>query len=113
MGGGLNGGLMGGQGASTNSTLVSMLKKNASSYRWVAATVGSQSAAGYQLASEEAVMAIGGFNGSDNYPTLAQFKEYVSQGGSSSASAIAAWVAKNFTAKTVNGTTVYDLTKGK
>lgn len=130
MGGGLNGGLMGGQGASTNSTLVSMLKKNASSYRWVAATVGSQSAAGYQLASEEAVMAIGGFNGSDNYPTLAQFKEYVSQGlihyfiagggmggqqngGSSSASAIAAWVAKNFTAKTVNGTTVYNLTKGK
>ncbi|MGH2900508.1 MAG: glycosyl transferase, partial [Solirubrobacteraceae bacterium] len=84
------------------------------------------SAAGYQLASQEAVMPIGGFNGSDPSPTLAQFKAYVaagkihyfigggvgqSNGGSSASSAIASWVAANYSATTVGGTTLYDLTK--
>ena len=45
-----------------------------------AAAVGSNTAAGYQLASELPVMAIGGFNGSDPSPTLAQFQEYVADG---------------------------------
>lgn len=125
------GGFLGGSGASNNSAVVSLLKKDADKYRWAAATTASQSAASYQLASEEPVMAIGGFNGTDAYPTLAQFKEYVKQGlihyyisggemgggqqngGSSNASQIAQWVAKNFTAKTVNGTTIYDLTASK
>ena len=44
------------------------------------AAVGANNAAGYQLASEEPVMAIGGFNGSDPSPTLAQFEEYVANG---------------------------------
>ena len=129
--GGGGGGFLGGSGASNNSAVVSLLKKDADKYRWAAATTASQSAASYQLASEEPVMAIGGFNGTDAYPTLAQFKEYVKQGlihyyisggemgggqqngGSSNASQIAQWVAKNFTAKTVNGTTIYDLTASK
>ncbi len=72
-------------------------------------------------------MALGGFNGSDPSPTLAQFQEYVAQGtvhyflaggggfggqngGSSDSSEIASWVAANFTATTVDGVTVYDLT---
>ncbi len=71
-------------------------------------------------------MAIGGFNGSDPSPTLAEFQEYVAdgrihyfiggggfggqQGGSGASSEIAAWVASTFTAVTVDGTTVYDLT---
>ena len=53
---------------------------DADSYTWAAAAVGSNSAAGYQLASEQPVMAIGGFNGSDPSPTLAQFQQYVADG---------------------------------
>jgi hypothetical protein len=94
-------------------------------------------------------MSIGGFNGTDPAPTLAQFEQYVSQGKihyyieggkggggfgggadtgaagaaggaaggatggadtSSTASQIATWVAAHYTAKTVDGVTVYDLT---
>ena len=56
------------------------LAQDASSYTWVAAAVGSNRAAGYQLATELPVMPIGGFNGSDPSPTLAQFQQYVSDG---------------------------------
>ena len=45
-----------------------------------AATVGSNNAAGYQLASGAAVMAVGGFNGTDPSPTLAEFQSYVASG---------------------------------
>ena len=43
-------------------------RQTPTTYTWVAAAVGSNTAAGYQLASEEPVMAIGGFNGSDPSP---------------------------------------------
>jgi 4-amino-4-deoxy-L-arabinose transferase-like glycosyltransferase len=124
-GGGGMSGLLG--GGSVSSTVVALLEKNASSYTWVAATVGSNNASGYQLESGSAVMAIGGFNGSDPSPTLAEFRADVaagnihyfvgtgslgqSSGGSSDSSKIAAWVAKNFTPKTVDVVTMYDLTK--
>jgi 4-amino-4-deoxy-L-arabinose transferase-like glycosyltransferase len=114
--------------ASTPSAaLVAALQADAGSYTWVAATIGSNSASGYQLASGEPVMPIGGFNGSDPFPTLAQFEKYVaakeihyfiaggigaSNGGSQDASQIAQWVAANFTATTIGGTTVYDLSGG-
>ncbi|MEE8702913.1 glycosyltransferase family 39 protein [Bifidobacterium crudilactis] len=126
---GMGGGSMGGMGmggSSASSKIVSMLEQSSSSYRWAAATTGSQNAASYQLASQKAVMAIGGFNGSDPAPTLKQFKEYVQQGlihyyiasssgggtqmgGSGSASEISSWVAEHYTATTVDGVTVYDL----
>ncbi|MEN2739722.1 glycosyltransferase family 39 protein [Microbacterium sp. X-17] len=123
-GGGGMGGLLG--SSTVSSQLSALLKADASSYTWVAAAIGSNSAAGYQLATQEAVMPIGGFNGSDPSPTLAQFEQYVKEGkihyfiaggvgqangGSSASSAIASWVEKNFTATTVGGTTLYDLTK--
>jgi 4-amino-4-deoxy-L-arabinose transferase-like glycosyltransferase len=93
----------------------------------VAATVGAENASGYQLAADEPVMAIGGFNGTDPAPTLAQFEKYVSagkihyfigggsfggqaQGGSSDSSEITQWVEAHFKATTIGGTTVYDLT---
>ena len=113
--------------ASTPSAaLVTALKADSSKYTWVAAAVGSNTAAGYQLATEKPVMAIGGFNGSDPSPTLAQFKAYVAAGtvhyflsggsgggggigSSQSSSAIASWVAANYTAKTVGGVALYDL----
>lgn len=130
--GGAGGGGMGGllEASTPSAQLLSLLDSDASSYTWVAAAVGSQSAAGVQLASGHAVMAVGGFNGTDPSPTLAQFQALVAQhevhyflsgggtrgggpGGmraSASSNEIASWVQANFTARTVGGTTVYDLT---
>jgi 4-amino-4-deoxy-L-arabinose transferase-like glycosyltransferase len=106
--------------------LTAALRANASAYTWAAAAIGSQTAAGYQLASGVPVMPIGGFNGSDPSPTLEQFQEYVKQGrihyflggngfqangGSRAAQQIASWVQSNFTATTIGGQTVYDLSR--
>ena len=75
-------------------------------------------------------MAIGGFNGGDPSPTLAQFQSLVAQhkihyyidcgnggggggnggGTSRTSSQISTWVSEHFAAQTVGGTTVYDLT---
>jgi 4-amino-4-deoxy-L-arabinose transferase-like glycosyltransferase len=125
--GGIGGGFL--NASSSNPELTKLLKADAGHYTWVAATVNSNSAAGYQLASDDPVMAIGGFNGTDPAPTLAQFEKYVSEGkihyfiGGGGAggfgrggtgddsSKITSWVESHFTAKTVDGTTVYDLTK--
>jgi 4-amino-4-deoxy-L-arabinose transferase-like glycosyltransferase len=120
------GGLL--QGSSPSAELVALLQSNAAAYSWVAAAVGSNNASGYQLATGDPVMAIGGFNGSDPSPTLAQFQQLVAQGkihyfidggvgmqasgGSSSSQQIASWVASNFTATSVGTATVYDLTGG-
>ncbi|WP_432845888.1 glycosyltransferase family 39 protein [Amycolatopsis sp. CA-161197] len=95
-------------------------------HTWTAATVGSNNAAGYQLAGGLPVLAVGGFNGTDPYPTLAQFQQYVHTGqihyflgdgllmqgssGSDDARQIATWVADTYQATTVDGVTVYDLT---
>jgi len=126
-GGGFGGGFL--NASSSSPELTKLLKANAAHYTWAAATVNSNSAAGYQLASDEPVMAIGGFNGTDPAPTLAQFEKYVSagkihyfisgggaggfgRGGTNDdSSKISTWVESHFTAKTVDGTTVYDLTK--
>ncbi|MFF3969560.1 ArnT family glycosyltransferase [Streptomyces rubiginosohelvolus] len=81
-GGGGGGGGMGGllNGATVDTEAKALLTKDAGDYTWVAAAVGAQNAASYQLATGEPVMAIGGFNGSDPSPTLAQFKKYVAEG---------------------------------
>jgi hypothetical protein len=127
---GAGGGGFGGGGFLNASTpgaaLVKLLQTNAGQYSWVAATIDANSAAGYQLATNDPIMAIGGFNGTDPAPSLAQFEQYVAQGrvhyfigsgrtpgGSTSAtsSQIAQWVEQHFTATTVDGATVYDLTQ--
>ncbi|MBF9068725.1 glycosyltransferase family 39 protein [Streptacidiphilus fuscans] len=72
------GGMGGPDGGTANSALVKLLKST--NTRWAAATVGSQQAASLELTSYKAVMAMGGFSGSDNSPTLAQFEQYVAQG---------------------------------
>jgi hypothetical protein len=131
--GGFGGGAPGGA-TTANSELVALL--NATTTRWSAAVTSAQSAAGYILATDTAVMGIGGFTGSDPSPTLAEFQAYVAAGDISyfiaggagdrgfgggfggggpggstgSGSEIQAWVEANFTATTVGGTTVYDLT---
>ena len=80
-GGGVGGGGGGFLSSSTsNPELTKKLQADASQYKWVAATVNSNNAAGYQLASGDPVMAIGGFNGTDPAPTLAEFEKYVADG---------------------------------
>ncbi|WP_138444087.1 glycosyltransferase family 39 protein [Sinomonas susongensis] len=124
-GGGGFGGASGLLNATTPSaSLVSALEADASKYTWAAAVVGSNNAAGYQLATQLPVMALGGFNGTDPAPTLAQFQQLVSQGrihyfiasnlmqgssGSDDAQRIASWVASTFQAQTIGGATVYAL----
>ncbi|MEU6862387.1 glycosyltransferase family 39 protein [Streptomyces sp. NPDC046876] len=130
-------GQAGGPGGLLNGTKVSAeakaaLRQDAARYTWAAATIGAQNAAGYQLASGEPVMPIGGFNGSDPSPTLAQFQEYVRAGrihyfiggeqgpggegpgmrgpGGNTSNEITTWVTANFRTVTVGSATFYDLT---
>jgi 4-amino-4-deoxy-L-arabinose transferase-like glycosyltransferase len=113
---------------SVATALTRLLVRDAAGYRWAAATVGAESAAPLQLASGEPVMAIGGFNGTDEAPTLAEFEHMVAAGeihyfvganqasfggGSGPAAQITTWVRAHFTAETVGGVTVYDLTKAR
>ncbi|MFR9803636.1 ArnT family glycosyltransferase [Pseudonocardia sp. RS010] len=109
---------------SVDAELVDLLR-NAGT-RWAAATTGSQGAASMELASGTSVMAMGGFVGSDPYPTLPQFQQYVANGEihylvaggmgggpggrGGATSEITRWVEQNFPAATVGGRTVYDLT---
>ncbi|MDV6270073.1 glycosyltransferase family 39 protein [Rhodococcus globerulus] len=122
--GGSAGGLL--RGSTPGAAVVEKLEENADQFTWVAAAIGSNSASGYQLATESPVMAIGGFNGSDPSPTLEQFQQYVADGkihffiagggmgggmnAEGTATAISTWVTENFTATTVDGVTLYDLT---
>jgi 4-amino-4-deoxy-L-arabinose transferase-like glycosyltransferase len=122
-GGGL-GGLLG--SPTPSAAVVTLLQRDANAYTWAAAAVGSNNAAGYQLAARLPVMALGGFNGTDPSPTLEQFQQLVAEGrvhwfvggsgpggtaggGSDQARRIAEWVAATFTPTTVDGTVLYDL----
>ena len=123
------GGIGGPGGLSGNTqvaaALTRLIRNGAAGHRWAAATVGSESAAPLQLATGEPVMAIGGFNGTDDAPTLAEFEHLVAAGeihyfvgasqasfggGSGPAAQITAWVRAHFAAGTVGGVSVYDLT---
>ncbi len=117
------GGLLG--GAEPGAELTAYLSSDSSNYTWAAATTGASSAARYQLATGDPVMAIGGFNGTDPAPSLAQFQQYVADGkihfyvagdtaraGTGAAAQISSWVEENFTSTTVDGTVVYDLSTG-
>jgi 4-amino-4-deoxy-L-arabinose transferase-like glycosyltransferase len=121
---------MGGLSGSTqvSSALTTLLEQDASKYKWIAATVGTQEAAPVELATGgDAVLAIGGFNGTDPSPTLAEFEALVAKGeihyylgentetfgGGTGSSAITSWVAAHFKSETVGGVTVYNLTEQK
>jgi 4-amino-4-deoxy-L-arabinose transferase-like glycosyltransferase len=94
---------------------------------WSAAIVRSSSAAGLELRTRTAVMAIGGFSGNDPVPTLSDFQQYVAAHrvtyyivpsdnhsgfgmGNRGHSDISDWVTANFTPVKVGSDTVYDLT---
>ena len=113
-----------GEATQVDSAVVALLQEAASSYRWAAAMTSASNAAPYQLASGSPIMAIGGFNGTDQPLTLADFQEFVTSGqvryyiggggfanspNQGVAGEIATWVQQNFTSSTVGGMTVYDL----
>jgi 4-amino-4-deoxy-L-arabinose transferase-like glycosyltransferase len=112
--------------------LTALLSDGADRYEWTAAVVGSSNAAGFQLAGGAPVMAVGGFNGTDPAPTLAEFQSDVAAGrihyfirghsmfgmpmgrgttGSRDAADISSWVKAHYSEKTVDGVVVYDLTE--
>ena len=124
--GGIVGGMPSGVGGATTSTALTAALK-ATSSKWAAAVVGDQSAATLELATGKAVISIGGWSGSDNSPTLAQFERYVAAGqvryliassgtamggGSAGVAAqITKWVAAHYKKITIGGQTVYDLSQ--
>ena len=111
--------------------LSATLSVDADDYTWAAAVVGSNNAAGYQLASGAPIMAVGGFNGTDPSPTLEEFKRFVSDrqihyfirgkmmmghwGGATTGSResadIAEWVETHYTPQTIDRVVIYDLTR--
>lgn len=122
------------ESAAASEAVIAALRENADDFTWVAATTGSENAASYQLPTERSVMPIGGFSGGDPSPTLEQFQDYVARGqihyfiasspggpggrggptpgggDEGSSRSISTWVTENFTAQTVDGVTMYDLT---
>lgn len=108
--------------AGTSTAVTNLL--SATDSRWSAAVVGEQNAASAMLASNTAVLPLGGSDGTAPAPTLAQFESYVSAGDISylllpdtaptappgtAAAQITSWVAAHYSPTTVDGTTVYDL----
>jgi 4-amino-4-deoxy-L-arabinose transferase-like glycosyltransferase len=111
--------------------LSATLAADAHDFTWAAAVVGSNFAAGYQLASGAPIMAVGGFNGTDPAPTLEEFQRYVADrqihyfvrgkimlgrwGGDTSGSResadIADWVETHYTPLAVDNVVIYDLTQ--
>ena len=117
----------GGGGASTaDESLVRYLERHQGSSEYLVAVDGSQSAAPFILASGKAVIAMGGFAGTDPAPTLSEFEHlvatdkvhyvYVSSGGgaggpagagaggqtASTTSAVDSWVEKHGTVVSSN-----------
>ncbi len=124
----------GGESTATDTALVDYLEANRGDATYLVATFGSQSSDSIIIATGKPVMTIGGFNGSDPAPTLAQFQQLVAEGqvryvlvsgngagggpggggpgGSTGTSqSISSWVTANGTPVTVSGsaTTLYDL----
>ena len=127
---GATGGGAPGGGVTTSSALVAALR--ATTTRWAATVSGSQDAASLELASGgKAVMAMGGFTGTDPTPTLAEFEAwakagdityYIASGGGAgggfgggggSFTAITSWVEAHYKSETIGGETVYNLLEPK
>jgi hypothetical protein len=110
--------------------VVDRLEVDADRHAWVAATVGSSCAAGYQLATQRAVMPLGGFNGTDPSPSRKRFEQlvaahdihyFIAMTGDHRtdyrpdqhllpSGLIQQWVQSRFTPIVLGDTTIYDLT---
>lgn len=114
--------------------VAAVLTADADAYTWMAAMVGANKAASYQLSTGYPVMPLGGFVGRDPSPTLAQFQNLVAghrihyfidnsrpdkdkeenwRGGPFESDGITDWVKKTFAPRMVDGVTLYDLTPAK
>lgn len=118
----------GAPGEGTADSAVAALLKGTTT-KWSAIVSGASQAASLELATNTNVIALGGWNGGDPYPTLAEFQAMVAKGeisyfieggaggmgggrmGGRGNSEVAAWVQANFEAQTVGNSTVYQLTK--
>ena len=69
-----------GSATSTSTALIAYLEAHRGNARYLVAAFGSQSSASIIIATGDPVITIGGFNGSDPAPTLAQFEALVAQG---------------------------------
>ncbi|WP_018774270.1 glycosyltransferase family 39 protein [Arthrobacter sp. 131MFCol6.1] len=116
-------GMGGGPGGETSSAELTALLQS-SGAKWSAIVSGATQAASLELATGTSVIALGGWNGGDPYPTLAQFQAMVDRGeigyfisggmggmggGRGGNSEVATWVAANYQAQTVGNATVYKL----
>ena len=115
--------------ASVDSALVSYLESHRGTAIWIVATSSAQQASGLELASGDAVLAMGGFTGTDPAMTVSRLESLVAsgqlryvlagagmgggpQGGSSTAASVMSWVESHGTAVDVGGSsgaTLYDL----
>ncbi len=121
--------------ASADQTLIRYLVAHRGRSKYLVAAFGSQSSAPIIIATGDPVITIGGFNGSDPAPTLAQFERLVSEGevryvlingtgtaapgggpggGGATTSSIAAWAESHGTAVSSSAVgassgTLYDL----
>lgn len=97
------------ESSEADSALVEYLLENQGDASWIAAAASANESAALQISSGQPVMALGGFNGSDNVLTLAEFKQLVATGkvkyyiastngmggGPGGSSEILSWVSAN------------------
>lgn len=124
-GGGTDG--SGGPGEGTADAAVTALLAGTTT-KWSAIVSGASQAASLELATNTNVVALGGWNGGDPYPTLTEFQAMVAKGeigyfiegggmagggmgGRGGNSEVAAWVQANFQAQALGNSTVYQLTR--
>jgi 4-amino-4-deoxy-L-arabinose transferase-like glycosyltransferase len=124
--GGFGGGAL--NGMSVSAAVKSALEADAGKYTWAAAAVSSNEAGSLELGTGTAVMALGGFNGTDPAISLAAFEKLVAAGkihyfygsgngsfigstraNTSQAYQIQQWVVAHYPATTVGTATLYDL----
>ncbi len=117
----------GGMDVGLDGATTDYLVANQGSAKWIVAVSGANAAGQVELATGRAVMAMGGFSGSDNAPTLAQLQALIAggdlrfvavgggggaggPGGGGSSSSISTWVTSACTAVNVGSgaASVYD-----
>ncbi|MDQ0800406.1 glycosyltransferase family 39 protein [Arthrobacter sp. SLBN-112] len=110
-----------------NASVLRRLENAGTTTTWATATVGSESAANYQLQLGRPVLPIGGFDGTDPFPSLEQFTAMVANKrvgsltiqnlppltleGRGESARIVDWVRANFPKETLDGAEFYDLSK--
>jgi len=122
----------GAAGGGLDSAMVEYLVANQGSAKWIVAVSGGNNASEVEVETGRAVMAMGGFTGSDNAPTLEQLQALVASGdlrfvavdgreggfgggvfggpGRGTSSSVSSWVTSACQAVTVSGSSsgVYD-----